>query len=62
MIVKDAMHPDAVGSMERNRIRRLPAIDEHRRTIGVLSPGDVAAKTPLSLTAETPRAFAVRHA
>ncbi|RVQ69591.1 CBS domain-containing protein [Croceicoccus ponticola] len=53
---------DAVRIMERKQIRRLPVIDEHHRMVGMLSLGDVAAKAPPSLCAETLRAVAAHHA
>jgi CBS domain-containing protein len=53
---------DAVRLMERKQIRRLPVLDEHRRMVGMLALGDVAAKAPASLTAETLRAVSAHHA
>ena len=53
---------DAVRIMERKQIRRLPVIDEHRRMVGMLSLGDVAAKVPPSLCSETLRAVSAHHA
>jgi CBS domain-containing protein len=53
---------DAVRIMEREEIRRLPVIDEHRRMVGMLSLGDVAAHAPPSLTSETLRAVSAHHA
>ncbi len=52
---------DAVRIMERKQIRRLPVIDEHRRMIGMLSLGDVAAQSPASLASETLRAVSAHH-
>ena len=52
---------DAVRIMERKQIRRLPVIDENRRMVGMLSLGDVAAKAPPSLSAETLRAVSAHH-
>lgn len=52
---------DAVRIMERKQIRRLPVIDEHHRMVGMLSLGDVAAKAPASLAAETLRAVSAHH-
>ncbi|MCL6251234.1 CBS domain-containing protein [Altererythrobacter sp. KTW20L] len=52
---------DAVRLMERKQIRRLPVMDEHRRMVGMLSLGDVAAKAPASLAAETLRAVSAHH-
>lgn len=53
---------DAVRIMERKEVRRLPVIDEHRRMVGMLSLGDVAAKAPPSLCTETLRAVSAHHA
>lgn len=53
---------DAVHIMERQQIRRLPVIDEHRRMVGMLSLGDVAARATPSLCAETLRAVSAHHA
>ncbi len=53
---------DAVRIMERKQIRRLPVIDEHRRMVGILSLGDVAARAAPSLCAETLRAVSAHHA
>lgn len=53
---------DAVRIMERKQIRRLPVIDEHRRMVGMLSLGDVAACASQSLCAETLRAVSAHHA
>lgn len=53
---------DAVRIMERNRIRRLPVIDENRRMVGMLSLGDIAARASAMLSAETLRAVSAHHA
>ena len=53
---------DAVRIMEHKQIRRLPVIDEHRRMVGMLSLGDVAAKASPSLASETLRAVSAHHA
>lgn len=53
---------DAVRIMERNGVRRLPVIDQHKRMVGMLSLGDVAAKAPSSLSAETLKAVSAHHA
>lgn len=52
---------DAVRIMERKQIRRLPVIDEHRRMVGMLSLGDVAARATASLASETLRAVSAHH-
>ena len=53
---------DAVRLMERKQIRRLPVMDEHRRMVGMLALGDVAAKAPESIAVETLRAVSAHHA
>ncbi len=53
---------DAVRIMEQKQVRRLPVIDEHRRMVGMLSLGDVAAKASSSISAETLRAVTGHHA
>jgi CBS domain-containing protein len=53
---------DAIRIMEREQIRRLPVIDEHRRMVGMLSLGDVAAQASPSLSAEAMRAVSAHHA
>lgn len=52
---------DAVRIMERKQVRRLPVIDHNRRMVGILSLGDVAARAPDSLAAETLRAVSSHH-
>lgn len=52
---------DAVRIMERKQVRRLPVIDHNRRMVGMLSLGDVAAKAPASLAAETLKAVSAHH-
>ncbi|MGE3691345.1 MAG: CBS domain-containing protein [Novosphingobium sp.] len=53
---------DAIRIMERKQIRRLPVIDEHRRLVGMLSLGDVAAQGTALLCAEALRAVSAHHA
>lgn len=53
---------DAVHTMERKQIRRLPVIDSDRRMVGILSMGDVAAAAPPRLTNEAVRAVSAHHA
>ncbi|WP_066552251.1 CBS domain-containing protein [Croceicoccus bisphenolivorans] len=52
---------DAVRLMESRQVRRLPVIDEHKRMVGILSLGDVAACASASLAAETLRAVSAHH-
>ena len=53
---------DAIRIMERKQIRRLPVIDEHRRLVGILGLGDVAARGTPSLCSETLRGVTAHHA
>jgi len=53
---------DAVRIMEHKQIRRLPVLDEHRRMVGMLSIGDVAAQASPVLCAETMQAVSSHHA
>ncbi|OYU74332.1 MAG: inosine-5-monophosphate dehydrogenase [Alphaproteobacteria bacterium PA3] len=52
---------DAVRIMERKQVRRLPVIDDNRLMVGMLSLGDVSARAPASLAAETLRAGSAHH-
>lgn len=53
---------DAVHLMDQKKIRRLPVLNENKRLVGMLSVGDVAHATHLSLTGELTRAVADHHA
>jgi CBS domain-containing protein len=53
---------DAVRLMESKQIRRLPVIDEHRRMVGMLSLGDIAAQASPAICTETIRAVSAHHA
>lgn len=37
---------DAVETMEKKKIRRLPVIDENKRMVGMLSLGDISRSAP----------------
>jgi CBS domain-containing protein len=52
---------DALRIMERNKIRRLPVIDENKRLCGMLSIGDISEKAGRALTGEVMRSVAAHH-
>ena len=52
---------DSIRIMEKNRIRRLPVIDENKRMVGMLALGDIAAKTGRDLTGEVMKSVAQPH-
>ena len=52
---------DALRIMERNKIRRLPVIDENKRLCGMLSLGDISEGAGRELTGEVMRAVASHH-
>lgn len=52
---------DALHIMEKNRIRRLPVIDENKRLVGMLAIGDVSEKAGRDLTAEVMRSVSSHH-
>ena len=53
---------DALHLMGKNRIRRLPVIDENERLAGMLSLGDISAKAGSDLTGEVMRSVSSHHA
>jgi len=53
---------DALRLMEKNKIRRLPVINDKKRMVGMLSLGDIAAGAGRELSAEAVRAVADHHA
>lgn len=53
---------DALHIMEKNKIRRLPVIDENQRLTGMLSLGDISEKVGRELTAEIVRSVSAHHA
>ena len=53
---------DAIHIMEKNRIRRLPVIDENKRLAGMLSLGDISAKLERNLAGEVMRSVSAHHA
>jgi len=78
MKVKDVMHSgvtwpifycrsdgdieDAIRIMEKNKVRRLPAIDEKKRMVGMLSLGDISQKVPQALAGEAIQAVSGHRA
>ena len=53
---------DALHLMEKNRIRRLPVIDENKRLAGILSLGDISEKGGRELAGEVMRSVSSHHA
>jgi len=52
---------DALHIMEKNRIRRLPVIDENKRMVGIVSLGDIAESAGRDLTGEVMRSVSAHH-
>jgi len=53
---------DAIRIMEDKQIRRMPAIDEEKRMVGMLSLGDVSHAASQQLTGEVLKAVSDHHA
>lgn len=53
---------DAIHVMEDKQIRRMPAIDEEKRMVGMLSLGDVSHAASQQLTGEVLKAVSDHHA
>jgi len=53
---------DALRIMEKNRIRRLPVIDENKRLVGMLALGDITHLGGRELAGEVMRSVAEHHA
>ncbi len=53
---------DALRIMEKNRVRRLPVIDENKRLVGMLALGDISEKGGRDLAGEVMRSVAAHHA
>jgi len=53
---------DAIHIMEDKQIRRMPAIDENKRMVGMLSLGDVSHAASQQLTGEVVKAVSDHHA
>lgn len=52
---------EALELMEKNRIRRLPVINEGKRMVGILSLGDVSHAANRELTFEMVKAVSAHH-
>ncbi|MGO9545015.1 MAG: CBS domain-containing protein [Rhodomicrobium sp.] len=52
---------EALELMQRNKIRRLPVINESKRMVGILSLGDITHAAPRELTFEMVRAVSAHH-
>jgi CBS domain-containing protein len=53
---------DAVVTMRKAKVRRLPVIDENRRLVGMLGLGDIAAKAAARTANTALKALAAHHA
>jgi CBS domain-containing protein len=53
---------DAARTMEQNKVRRLPVIDEGKRLVGILSVGDISRTDERTLCGEIVHAAAGRAA
>jgi CBS domain-containing protein len=53
---------EALQIMEKNRVRRLPVINEKKRLVGILTLGDLCDRLPHDLTGEVVSAVAAHHA
>jgi CBS domain-containing protein len=53
---------DAIHIMEDKQIRRMPAIDENKRMVGMLSLGDISHAASQALTGEVLKAVSGHHA
>jgi len=53
---------DAVKTMEKKAIRRLPVIDADKRMVGILSLGDISGMAPKAVSGEVLKAVSAHHA
>lgn len=53
---------DAVRTMEKNQIRRLPVINDKKRMVGMLALGDISHKVGHALSGEVIEAVSAHHA
>ncbi len=51
----------ALELMEKNRVRRLPVIDDNKRMVGILSLGDISHAATRELTCEMVKAVSAHH-
>jgi CBS domain-containing protein len=51
---------DAARTMEQNKVRRLPVINDNKRLVGILSVGDISRTGERSLCGEIMQATAAR--
>jgi CBS domain-containing protein len=52
---------EALGVMEKQKIRRLPVIDENKRLVGMLSLGDISHVAAQGVTAGVVKAVSSHH-
>jgi CBS domain-containing protein len=52
----------ALRIMEKNKVRRLPVIDENKRLAGMLAVGDVCQRLPRDMTGDVVSSLAAHHA
>lgn len=52
---------EALEVMEKNKIRRLPVINENKRMVGILSLGDISHAATRELTVEMVKAVSAHH-
>jgi CBS domain-containing protein len=51
----------AVEHMEKQKVRRLPVINESKRMVGILSLGDISQSAPRDLLAECVKSVSAHH-
>ena len=52
---------DAIRIMEKNRIRRLPVLNEAQKLVGMVSLGDISHALSQDLTGEVTKAVSAHH-
>lgn len=53
---------DAIATMKKKRIRRLPVVDDAQGVVGMLSLGDISRKATRNISGEILRAVSGHHA
>lgn len=53
---------DAIATMERKQVRRLPVLDANKRMVGMLSLGDISHAASQQQCAEAIKAVSAHHA